>query len=159
MVNMLEQVSTTERIMKGKVISVNISKEKGQKKTSVGKVWIEEDFGLRDDAHAGEGLRQVSLLAQESIEKMRAKGLEVKPGDFAENITTEGIDLTCLPLGTRLAIGEEVLVELTQLGKVCHDPCAIFYQVGECVMPTEGVFARVLKSGRVKVGDQITIVE
>jgi MOSC domain-containing protein YiiM len=144
--------------MKGKIIAVNISKDKGQKKTPVERAWLEEDFGLRDDAHAGEGMRQVSLLAQESIEKIRAKGLEVKPGDFAENITTEGIDLTCLSPGTRLAIGKEVLVELTQLGKVCHDPCAIYYQVGECVMPTEGVFARVLKSGWVKVDDQITIL-
>jgi MOSC domain-containing protein YiiM len=158
-VNMLERVSTTERIMKGKVISVNISKEKGEKKTSVGKAWLEENYGLRDDAHAGERDRQVSLLAQESIEKMRAKGLEVKPGDFAENITTEGIDFTGLALGTILAMGKEVLLELTQLGKVCNDPCAIFYQVGECVMPTEGIFARVLRNGWVKVGDQITIVE
>lgn len=145
--------------MKGKVIAVNISKEKGQKKTPIGMAWLEEDYGLRDDAHAGDGVRQVSLLAQESIEKIRAKGLEVKPGDFAENITTEGIDLTRLPLGTRIAIGEEVLVELTQLGKVCHDPCNIFYQVGECVMPTEGVFARVLRSGWIKIADPITILE
>lgn len=143
--------------MKGRVISVNISKDKGQKKTPVGMARVEEDFGLRDDAHAGDGDRQVSLLAEESIEKMRAKGLEVNPGDFAENLTTEGIDLTSLLLGTRLAIGEEVLLELTQLGKVCHNPCAIFYQVGECVMPTEGVFARVLKSGWIKIGNQITV--
>jgi MOSC domain-containing protein YiiM len=144
--------------MKGKVIAVNISKAKGQKKMPVGISWIEEGFGLQDDAHAGEGDRQVSLLAQESIEKMRAKGLDVKPGDFAENITTKGIILTSIPIGTRLAIGNEVIVEVTQHGKICHDPCSIYYQVGECVMPTEGIFARVLKSGWVKIDDEITLV-
>jgi MOSC domain-containing protein YiiM len=145
--------------MKGKVIAVNISHAKGQRKTPIGIAWLEEDFGLRDDAHAGDEKRQVSLLAQESIEKMRAKGLDVKAGDFAENITTEGIDLTRLSIGSRLSVGRDVLVELSQLGKVCHDPCSIFYQAGECIMPTEGVFARILKSGWVKVGDPITILE
>jgi len=145
--------------MRGRVIAVNISKAKGEKKTSIDEAWVEENFGLREDAHAGEGERQVSLLAQESIEKMRAKGLSVKPGDFAENITTEGLDFSRLPVGSRLVIGKEVILELTQHGKVCHDPCQIFYQVGECIMPKEGVFARVIRGGWVRPQDEIIVLE
>ena len=118
-----------------------------------------ENYGLKDDAHAGDWHRQVSLLAMESIDKIRAKGLDVEPGDFAENITTLGIDLVHLPIGTRLNVGDEVLMEVTQIGKECHTKCAIYHQVGDCVMPREGIFAKVLKGGTVKKGDPITVVD
>ncbi len=112
---------------------------------------------MKDDAHAEIGIRQVSLLAKESIEKIRAKGLDVKYGDFAENLTTEGINLPTLPIGTRLKVGSKVLLEVTQIGKVCHDRCNIFYTVGDCVMPREGIFAKVLVGGEIKVDDRIEI--
>ncbi len=116
-----------------------------------------KDFGLAGDAHAGPWHRQVSLLANESIEKMRAMGLKVGYGDFAENITTEGIDLVHLPIGTEIRIGDSVLLRVTQIGKECHERCAIYYQAGDCVMPKEGIFAEVIKEGDVKVGDEIII--
>lgn len=140
------------------IVAVCISQKKGQKKKNVGKGMLIENHGLEGDAHAGEWHRQVSLLAEESIEKMKEKGLEVGPGDFAENITTRGIKLTELPIGTKLKLGG-ALVEVTQIGKECHDRCAIYHQVGDCVMPREGIFVRVLKRGRVSVGDKIEVVE
>jgi MOSC domain-containing protein YiiM len=144
--------------MKGIVVSVNISGTKGERKAPVQEVVLTEDYGLDGDAHASsEWHRQVSLLALESIGKMRAAGLDVSPGDFAENITTEGIDLMHLPVGTRLFLGEGVALEVTQIGKVCHDRCAIYYQAGDCVMPKEGVFARVVQGGVVRKGDLITV--
>lgn len=143
--------------MTARVVAVCTSEKKGVRKKNVGEAEI-TFTGLAGDAHAGDWHRQVSLLAQESIDKMRAKGLKVGPGDFAENITTEGIDLTALPVGTRLRVGEAVL-EITQLGKVCHTRCAIYYQAGDCVMPREGIFGKVLTSGRVRVGDTITVEE
>jgi len=115
--------------------------------------------GLEDDAHAGEWHRQVSLLAVESIDKMRLLGLDVGPGDFAENLTTRGVDLVSLPVGTRLKVGTEIVLEITQIGKECHERCAIYYQAGDCVMPKEGVFARVLESGKVEVGDEIRVMD
>jgi len=118
-----------------------------------------ENHGFKDDAHAGDWHRQVSLLAIESIEKIRAKGLDVGPGDFAENITTRGIDLVNLPIGTRLKVGEEVLMEVTQIGKECHTRCAIYYQAGDCVMPREGIFTKVLKGGRVRKSDPIVVID
>jgi MOSC domain-containing protein YiiM len=117
------------------------------------------EHGLADDAHAGAWHRQVSLLAVESIDKMRLMGLDVGPGDFGENLTTRGLDLVSLPVGTRLEVGEETLLEITQIGKECHDRCAIYYQAGDCVMPKEGVFARVLNGGMIEVGDEIRIVD
>ena len=141
--------------MQGKVLSVNISQAKGEKKENIVCGLFIENLGLKDDAHAEIGIRQVSLLAKESIEKIRAKGLDVQYGDFAENLTTEGIDLPSLPIGTKLKIGGKVLLEVTQIGKVCHDRCNIFYTVGDCVMPREGIFAKVLVGGEVRVGDQI----
>ena len=116
-----------------------------------------ENLGLENDAHAQTGIRQVSLLARESIEKIRAKGLDVNYGDFAENLTIEGIDLPSLPIGTRLKIGLEVLLEVTQIGKICHNRCNIFYTIGDCVMPREGIFAKVLTGGEIKINDQIEI--
>ncbi len=141
--------------MKGKLISVNISDNKGEKKHNVGRCLLLEGSGLSQDAHAGPWHRQVSLLAQESIRKIKEMGLDVNPGDFAENLTTEGLDLPSLPIGTRVRIGETVLMKVTQIGKECHTRCAIFQQVGDCVMPKEGIFAEVITGGDVKVGDVI----
>jgi len=144
--------------MSGKIVSLNISDKKGVRKKPVGEVLLKTEYGIQGDAHASsEWHRQVSLLALESIRKMQDKGLDVKPGDFAENITTEGIDLLSLPVGTHLAIGNGIEAEVSQIGKECHTRCAIFYQAGDCVMPKEGIFVRILKGGRVKVGDTIRI--
>ena len=143
---------------KGKILAVNIADQKGCKKTNVGYGQFIEDFGIQDDAHAGTAIRQVSLLAQESIDKMKAKGLDVTYGDFAENLTTEGLDLPSLPIGTKMRVGSGVLLEVTQIGKVCHDHCHIFYTMGDCVMPREGIFVKVLTGGGIKVGDKIEIV-
>jgi MOSC domain-containing protein YiiM len=140
-----------------KILSVNISKNKTEKKHNVDYCQALKDYGLADDAHGGMELRQISLLAAESVEKVRQKGLNVQFGDFAENLTTEGIELYSLPLGTRLKIGKNVLLEVTQIGKVCPKPCAIFYAVGDCVMPREGIFARVLTEGTISIGDEIII--
>jgi MOSC domain-containing protein YiiM len=142
----------------GKVLAVNISQAKGEKKNNIGCGLFIENIGLKNDAHAETGIiRQVSLLAKESIEKIRAKGLDVNHGDFAENLTTEGIDLPSLPIGTRLKVGKKVLLEVSQIGKVCHNRCNIFYTVGDCVMPREGVFAKVLVGGEIRVDDKIEI--
>lgn len=141
----------------GKILAVNISQKKGEKKQNIPYGLFLDDIGLDGDAHAESGIRQVSLLAKESIEKIRAKGLNVNYGDFAENITTEGIDLPTLPIGTRLKVGGKVLLEVTQIGKVCHDRCNIFYTVGDCVMPREGIFAKVIIGGEVQVDDRIEI--
>lgn len=141
------------------LVAVSISENKGTRKTNVDEVILEADSGIKGDAHAGPWHRQVSLLAKESIEKMRSMGLDVKAGDFAENLTTEGIDLISLPIGTKMRLGESVTVEVTQIGKVCHERCAIYYQAGDCVMPKEGIFVRVLNGGRLVPGDVITVLE
>jgi MOSC domain-containing protein YiiM len=146
-----------DKQQRGKVLSVNISEDKGTKKTNVRSCALLKDFGLKGDAHAGPWHRQVSLLANESIEKMRAKGLNVGYGDFAENITTNGVDLVHLPIGTEIRVGNSVLLRVTQIGKECHTRCAIYYQAGDCVMPKEGIFAEVVSEGEVKVGDEIII--
>ena len=142
---------------RGKVLAVNVSEEKGTKKTNVQSCALLKDFGLKGDAHAGPWHRQVSLLANESIDKMKAMGLKVGYGDFAENITTEGVDLVHLPIGTTIRVGNSVLLRVTQIGKECHERCAIYYQAGDCVMPKEGIFAEVLSEGEVKAGDEIII--
>ena len=142
---------------KGTVLAVNISEDKGTKKTNVHSCALLKDFGLKGDAHGGPWHRQVSLLANESIEKMRAMGLNVGYGDFAENITTEGIDLVHLPIGTKIRVGDSIILRVTQIGKECHQRCAIYYQAGDCVMPKEGIFAEVVTEGEVKVGDEIII--
>lgn len=144
-------------MQKGKVLAVNISENKGTKKTNIRSCALLKDVGLKGDAHGGPWHRQVSLLANESIEKMRGKGLSVGYGDFAENLTTEGIDLVHLPIGTEIHIGNSVILRVTQIGKECHDRCAIYYQAGDCVMPKEGIFAEVVSEGEVKVGDEIII--
>jgi MOSC domain-containing protein YiiM len=144
---------------KGKVVAVNISRDKGTKKRNVRRCELLMAFGLKGDAHGGHWHRQVSLLANESIDKMRRKGLEAAYGDFAENITTEDIDLLDLPIGTTLRVGQEVILRMTQKGKECHDRCAIYYQMGDCVMPREGVFAEVVHPGQIAVGDSIEVTE
>ncbi|HER44247.1 MAG TPA: MOSC domain-containing protein [Candidatus Eisenbacteria bacterium] len=130
------------------VVSVNISAGKGEMKKPAGRATLRAGHGMEGDAHAGDWHRQVSLLAMEDIEYMRGRGADVSPGDFAENITTRGIDLPSLPIGTRLRIGG-VELEVTQIGKECHRGCAILEQTGECVMPKRGIFARVLKGGEI----------
>jgi MOSC domain-containing protein YiiM len=141
--------------MSATIIAICISKEKGERKKPVPCALLLENHGIEGDAHAGDWHRQVSLLAEESIDAMRAKGLEVSHGDFAENITTKGIELISLPIGTRLSFGDAV-IEITQIGKECHDRCVIYYQAGDCVMPREGVFAKVVKGGEVIPGTPIS---
>ena len=141
-----------------KVVAVCQSEKKGTKKIPVAEVTTKEDYGVVGDAH-GDCLthRQVSLLAQESINKMRRQGFDLQPGDFAENITTEGIDLVSLPIGTRIKVGNEVILEMTQIGKECHAACAIRRQVGDCIMPREGIFAKVIQGGNIQSGDVIKV--
>jgi len=146
-----------ENRFEGTVLSVNISDRKGEKKHNIGSCTLIKGQGMDGDAHAGMEIRQVSLLARESVQKIRDKGLDVQYGDFAENFTTEGIILHTLPVGTNLKVGDTVLLRVTQIGKVCHDRCAIFAQVGDCVMPREGIFAEVLIGGEVRIGDAIRL--
>lgn len=141
-----------------RIVAVSVSEKKGMRKTNVCEAWLEVEHGINGDAHAGDGHRQVSLLAKESIEKMQALGLDVRAGDFAENLTTEGLELPVLLVGAQLLAGDGVTLEVTQIGKTCHERCAIYYQAGDCVMPKEGIFARVLSGGRVAPGDEITIL-
>ncbi len=147
--------------MTGSVISINISEKKSERKKPVNEAVVKENHGIEGDAHASsEWRRQVSLLALESIKKMQEKGLDVNPGDFAENITTEGLDLPALPIGTRILIGSgagAVIGEVSQIGKECHNRCAIYEQAGDCVMPKEGIFLWILKGGKVKKGDAIQV--
>lgn len=141
-----------------KVVAVCGSKKKGTKKEALAEGILKEDYGLVGDAHADCCThRQVSLLAIESISKMRSLGFDVGPGDFAENLTTEGIALVSLPVGTHISIGDEVILEISQIGKECHSGCAIYRQIGKCIMPKEGVFAKVIRSGLVRTGDTIKI--
>ncbi|MBZ4660674.1 MAG: domain containing protein [Desulfacinum sp.] len=138
-----------------RVTSLAVSRKKGTRKQCVDHVRLIAEYGVEGDAHAGPGDRQVSLLASESIRRVREQGLQVDFGDFAENIATEGISWLSVPVGTRFAIGDEAVLEITRIGKECHKKCAIFYQAGDCIMPREGVFARVLRGGIVRVGDPI----
>ncbi|MBI4181087.1 MAG: MOSC domain-containing protein [Chloroflexi bacterium] len=141
-----------------KIIAVCKSKKKGTKKEAMKEGYLRQNYGLADDAHADSNShRQVSLMAIESIDKMRGLGLDVGPGSFAENLTTEGIEMFSLPVGTEVSIGSEVILEITQIGKECHTKCAIYHQIGQCIMPEEGIFTRVIRGGLVKAGDEITI--
>jgi MOSC domain-containing protein YiiM len=143
-----------------RVVAVCTSQKKGTRKQAIAEGQFKGEHGLVGDAHAGVlPKRQVSLLAVESIDKMRGRGLELNPGDFAENITIEGMNLHKLPIGTRLSIGEGVLLEVTQIGKECHTACAIRRQVGQCIMPEEGVFARVVNGGKIRPGDEVSTGE
>jgi cyclic pyranopterin phosphate synthase len=142
------------------VKAVCVSAEKHVQKDEVDRVHLVEDYGIEGDAHAGFAHRQVSLLAEESVEKMRAKGLrDLRPGAFGENILTEGIDLLSLRVGDRLRVGEEVVLEISQVGKECVDRCAIYYAAGDCIMPREGIFARVIRGGWIHPGDPIEVME
>jgi len=143
---------------KGRIKAISISEKRGTQKPNVPEAELKTDFGIVGDAHAANWHRQVSLLAIESIDKMVAMGAKVSPGNFAENITTEGIELLKLSVGSKLKVGKDAELEITQIGKECHSRCAIFEQVGNCVMPREGIFAKVISSGRVKVGDVIEVV-
>jgi len=145
--------------MRGTVIAVCRSEKTGMKKEPCGEGIFIEDYGLEGDAHASRGIiRQVSLLAQDSIDKMKALGLSLNSGDFAENLTVGGMELFTLPVGTRLKVGAEVVLEISQIGKACHKGCAIFQAVGSCIMPKEGVFARVIRGGRTGEGDPVEIL-
>ena len=141
-----------------KVLAICISKHKGTLKNEVSEANFIEEFGIEGDAHAGKWHRQVSLLAFEKIDDFRNKGGNVDFGAFGENLVVDGIELHKLPVGQQLQVGE-VLLAVTQIGKECHDKCAIYYQVGECIMPKNGIFTRVLKGGKVKVGDQCTLID
>ena len=144
----------------GTVVSVNTSPKKGMRKAPVdsGVIKLVADFGVADDAHAGDWHRQVSFLAEESIQVARDHGLDVGYGDFAENVTTKGINVKEMPLGTRLRVGTAT-VEVSQIGKVCHTRCAIYYLAGDCIFPREGIFGWVVEPGKVKVGDEVRILK
>ena len=144
--------------MRGKVVAVCVSDRTGIPKHPIEQGALRVDWGIEGDAHAGDWHRQVSLLAMESIDKMRAKGLNVRPGSFAENITTEGLVLYTLPVGTRMRLGT-ALTEVTQIGKECHTKCAIYQQAGDCVMPREGIFVKVLQPGQIAAGDTIEVLD
>jgi MOSC domain-containing protein YiiM len=141
-----------------KIIAVCKSEEKGTRKKAVVEGILKEDYGLVGDAHADCCThRQVSLLAMESIDKMKILGFEVGHGDFAENLTTQGVELISLPVGTKISVGKDALLEVTQIGKECHSGCAIYQEIGKCIMPKEGIFARVIRGGFVRAGDQVRI--
>jgi MOSC domain-containing protein YiiM len=139
----------------GKVIAVCTSKKKGTPKTEISSALVKVGFGIEGDAHGGDWHRQVSLLSVEQIAGMKEKGLEVGPGSFAENITTEGFDLDSVKVGDRLRIGDSVVLEISQTGKECHTRCAIYHKIGECIMPEKGVFGTVVTGGEVKAGDAV----
>jgi MOSC domain-containing protein YiiM len=142
-----------------KIVSIATSKKKGTQKVTVDEAFLIKEHGLEGDAHAGTWHRQVSFLASEEIDKAREKGLEVTFGDFAENIATTGVDWKNIPVGSRIRLGPKALVEITQIGKECHKRCAIYYKAGDCIMPREGVFGRVLEEGKIRCGDPIRIEE
>jgi len=141
-----------------KIVSIAISRKKGTRKTPVDVVEVVEDHGILGDAHAGPWERQISFLAGEQIQEARSRGLRVDFGDFAENVATEGVNWKNLPLGTRVKLGHEVVVEITKIGKECHKKCAIYYQAGDCIMPREGIFARVIEGGTLRCGDEIDVI-
>lgn len=141
-----------------RIVAVSRSNKKGEKKSNIPEGELRTDWGLAGDAHADGSHRQLSLLAMESIEAMRQLGAMVNPGDFAENITTEGIRLHTLPIGTQFLVGDDIILELTRIGKECHSGCAIQKQVGKCVMPLEGVFCRIIRGGTVRPGDPIRLL-
>lgn len=143
----------------GKIMAVNISEKKGTQKVNVHSANVIEDFGLEKDAHAGKWHRQVSLLSYEKIEGFKAKGAPVEEGAFGENLIVQGFDLKSLPVGTRLRCGDDVVLEVTQIGKQCHSGCEIYKIMGDCIMPREGIFTRVLHGGVVSEGDEVNIID
>ncbi len=149
---------------KGRIFSINCSKMKGVSKEAIKKARLIENFGLQQDVHSGPGLRQISLLAIESIKKQaecpkaKKKNITLGPGDFAENITTEGLNLAELNIGAKVKVGKEAILEISKIGKACHRHCAIYQKVGDCIMPREGIFAKVVKGGEIAVGDEMEVV-
>jgi len=141
-----------------RIISVNISKNKGEKKIPVNTLSLKINHGIEGDAHAGNWHRQISLLAEEDIDIMRAKGIELIPGDFAENIATRGVKWLEFPIGTLVRLGDSAVVEITQIGKECHTRCAIYYKAGDCIMPSEGIFGKVLQGGSIRKGDTLRVM-
>ncbi len=141
----------------GSIIAISVSKHKGEKKTNITEAHLLQDKGIQGDAHAQGGIRQVSLLADESIGKMREKGVSVSYGDFAENIVTKGIELGSLNINDTINVGDDVKLEVSKKGKECTSPCSIYYQVGYCIMPTEGIFCRVKRPGKICVGDTVRV--
>lgn len=141
------------------IVSIAVSRKKGTPKTPVEEAFLSKDHGLEGDAHAGPWHRQVSFLAAEAIESSRQQGLEVGFGDFAENVATLGVDWKELPIGTRVRLGAKAVIEITQIGKECHNRCAIYYKAGDCIMPREGVFGRVLEEGAIRRGDPVEILD
>ena len=144
--------------VQGKILAISISEKKGQKKHNIESAELRINHGMVGDAHAGNWHRQISLLGIQSIELMRDKGVDVHPDDFADNSTVEGITLFELPVGTRLQVGKDVILEVTQIGKECHSGCEIQQQVGSCIMPTQGIFAKVMQNGSIHVGDCVTVL-
>lgn len=142
-----------------KIVSIALSRKKGTRKRCVDRAELVQEHGIKGDAHAGPWHRQVSFLASESIQQAREQGLEVTFGDFAENIATTGIEWIAVPIGARFRLGKTALIEITQIGKECHNKCAIYYKAGDCIMPREGVFARVLQGGVIQCGDDIAQLE
>ena len=140
-----------------RIVSIALSRKKGTRKTVVDEALLVEDYGIKGDAHGGPWHRQVSLLASERIQECRERGLDVTFGDFAENVATEGIDWKTVPIGTRVGLGDSAVLEITQIGKVCHNRCAIYHLAGDCIMPREGIFARVLKGGTIRRGDPLSL--
>jgi len=147
-----------EKEQKYMIVSIAVSKKKGTRKTPVDEAILIENHGVEGDAHSGPWHRQVSFLASESIERARSQGLDVSFGDFAENIATSGIDWMKVPIGAKVQLGDSVLVEITQIGKECHNKCAIYYQAGDCIMPREGIFGRILSGGKICCGDAVEFI-
>lgn len=144
--------------IKGRIKAISVSEKKGTRKKNVPEAQLKIDHGIIGDAHAGKWHRQISLLSFESICKAVKQGIIISPGDFAENITTEGIDLHLLKVGDRIFLGKDTELEITQIGKKCHSECEIYKQLGDCIMPREGIFAKVIKGGSIKVGDEIEVI-
>ena len=144
--------------IKGRIKAISVSEKKGMRKKNVPEAQLEADHGIIGDAHAGNWHRQISLLGYESISEVLAQGVIVSPGDFAENITTEGIDLKKIIVGNKILLGKDAKIEITQIGKKCHSECEIFKQLGDCIMPRDGLFAKVIKSGSIKTGDEIEVI-
>ncbi len=144
---------------KGQIKAISISKERGTQKVNVPEAELQANFGIVGDAHAGDWDRQISLLEFESINKMDTKGVKISSGDFAENITTERINLRSLSIGSKLKLGVSVELEITKFGKTCHGRCQIYDRIGDCLMPRDGVFARVIRGGSIHAGDTIEVLE
>lgn len=143
-----------------RLTSINTSKEKGEIKTPVPRARVIEDYGIKGDVHAGAPVKQVSLLDKSEIEEMEERtGVDLNPGDFAENLTTEGLDIDSVPVGTKLSVGDEVRLEVSQIGKTCHDDCVVKDKTGECIMPKKGLFFRVIQGGTISPGDEIELLE